>query len=538
MIWELKIRECIVGTKQQKGIDFPESYWATVEPTTVRLQLSITSALRYTAAIIDVKNAFQTSVVTEEYREFVTTPPTYTEWLEKTEGIVIDNPSKAKLIRQMLNGCQGTKSASNVFGKNLCKSLKRYGFKRCITDHGFYVFQFDDGTYLYLSCSTDDLLVSFATYNHFQNFVDFLREYFTLTVQTGPVLKFIQMRIIQSEQGISLDQAEYVYEAVHDYFNDDNLEKIKTVSTPLRSDNEYERELYDIPLMNDSEFEQACVKHRGTFRHHTGKLLYAGVMTRFDIAFAVQRMAEFNVRPNAPAWEGIHRIMRYLAGDVLRPLFFPAKDLDGTSRLIATLTPSKEDSLDISNSVNLFTDAEYARCISTRHTYICSVITLLGVAIHHKVKKCNTIFTNTTDAEVKAAYDGTKRLKPIVSILEQMGFRLSKPTPIHIDNAATVAIIAAERMTPRCRHLDIPIAFLHQSKENDEIVEKQVSTHMQLADIGTKQTVPVVFKRAKYWLCGHHFYPREGTNHYDWLGMQHYEKGYIHIRDSTDLPNA
>ena len=93
-------------------------------------------------------------------------------------------------------------------------------------------------------------------------------------------------------------------------------------------------------------------------------------------------------------------------------------------------------------------------------------------------------------------------------------------------------------MTPRCRHLDVPIAFLHESKESKIIEEKQVSTHLQLADMGTKQSVPYIFKRNKYWLCGHRFYPASNTKHFMWLGMSFYEKGYIYIRDNTTLPNA
>ena len=145
-------------------------------------------------------------------------------------------------------------------------------------------------------------------------------------------------------------------------------------------------------------------------------------MTRFDIAFPIQRLSEFSTRPNDPAWAGINRAMRYLAADTLRPLFYPAKPLDGTSTIVASLTPEKTEDLELSNIPQLFTDAEYGRDIATRHTYICSVVTILGVAVHYKVKKVQTILTNTTDAELKAAYDGVKRLKPIISILEQMVF--------------------------------------------------------------------------------------------------------------------
>lgn len=315
------------------------------------------------------------------------------------------------------------------------------------------------------------------------------------------------MRIIQTNDGISIDQAEYVYNLVHNYFASETLDHIKTVSTPLRSDNNYEHELYEAAPMDADEMKLAMVRHRGSYRHHIGGILYAAIMTRFDVAFAVQRLSEFCVSPNTPAWEGVHRIMRYFAGDVLRPLYYPRVDLDGSNTITAQLTPDHLVNLDISNTLNLFTDAEYVRDPATQHTYYCSVITFLGAAIHYKVKKARTVFTNTTDAEVYAAYDGVKRLKPISSILTEMGFIVSNPTVTHIDNQAAITIIAARRMTPRCQHLDIPIASLIEAAENGTIAEKKVQTHLQLADSGTKQSVPVVHRRHKYWVCGQRFYP-------------------------------
>lgn len=117
-----------------------------------------------------------------------------------------------------------------------------------------------------------------------------------------------------------------------------------------------------------------------------------------------------------------------------------------------------------------------------------------------------------------------------------MGLDTPEPTKLHCDNSATTSIIAAERMTPRSRHLDIPIAYLHQAKEKGIITESKVSTHLQLADMGTKQAVPLLFRRLRDWICGRRFYPNPDTEHYRLLGLQHFEKSYIHIHDNTPLP--
>jgi hypothetical protein len=63
---------------------------------------------------------------------------------------------------------------------------------------------------------------------------------------------------------------------------------------------------------------------------------------------------------------------------------------------------------------------------------------------------------------MKGTYSGVRRLIPLRRLLESMGFPCQQPTPVYVDNAAVSAIIDAKRMTPRCRHLDIPICYLHE----------------------------------------------------------------------------
>lgn len=61
-VYECKVRDCTVGTPQIKGIDFPESYCATIGGTTIKITLAVMDFIGNTLAI-DVKNALQTSIV-------------------------------------------------------------------------------------------------------------------------------------------------------------------------------------------------------------------------------------------------------------------------------------------------------------------------------------------------------------------------------------------------------------------------------------------------------------------------------------------
>ena len=75
-------------------------------------------------------------------------------------------------------------------------------------------------------------------------FRDFMEKHFKLTVQTGKILRFLGMRIIQTDQGISVDQAEYIYDLVFKHYGRE-IENLKIAPTPSRYDAKYEKDMYE-----------------------------------------------------------------------------------------------------------------------------------------------------------------------------------------------------------------------------------------------------------------------------------------------------
>ena len=83
-------------------------------------------------------------------------------------------------------------------------------------------------------------------------------------------------------------------------------------------------------------------------------------------------------------------------------------------------------------------------------------------------------------------------------------------------------------MTPRSRHIDIPIAFLHE-QHHKSFQDFLIKTDCMMADIGTKPLPPILHKRFKYWCTGQQFLPPKGHPHYDDLTMQYYEISFDKI---------
>ena len=90
--------------------------------------------------------------------------------------------------------------------------------------------------------STDDFLCSSTSESLFANLVKHLEQYVPVTVQDGHILKYLNLRIIQTDQGVSFDQTHHIKtNIVDEWFPASKIERIKSADTPYRTDSEYER---------------------------------------------------------------------------------------------------------------------------------------------------------------------------------------------------------------------------------------------------------------------------------------------------------
>jgi hypothetical protein len=159
----------------------------------------------------------------------------------------------------MLNANKGTKDAGNLWYSQFKSVIEKYGMKRSTVDHGYSIKQFNDGDFMYVLLATDDCFVAFLTYKHFEDFNIYLKSNFIFTIQTGKILKFLRMRIIQTNHGTSIDQAEYTYDLLTTYFGKD-VDRVKSVITPMRPENDLEQAFFNaLPLTQDELCEYAII---------------------------------------------------------------------------------------------------------------------------------------------------------------------------------------------------------------------------------------------------------------------------------------
>ena len=122
----------------------------------------------------------------------------------------------------------------------------------------------------------------------------------------------------------------------------------------------------------------------------------------------------------------------------------------------------------------------------TRRSVSGSAIFLAGAPITYKCKLQHTVALSSAESELYAACEAAKNTKYIRSVMQHLGFKLTSPTPIHEDNAATIAVSNNQRATKRLRHVDLRHFALLEWVKNGDIILKPIPTADNPADELTK----------------------------------------------------
>lgn len=93
---------------------------------------------------------------------------------------------------------------------------------------------------------------------------------------------------------------------------------------------------------------------------------------------------------------------------------------------------------------------------------------------------------SSTESELYTSHEAAKNARFICSMLNHLGHEISKPTPIHEDNIATIAVNNNESATKRLRHVDLRHFAIMQWVQNGDIVLKHTPTSDNLSHGLTK----------------------------------------------------
>ena len=138
-----------------------------------------------------------------------------------------------------MTGMQGEKDAGCGWYIQLKENLEKgYDKRTCPAEPTLFVKFYPNGSdFLLVSTSTDDFLCAFTKEYVFADFKNFMDSLVPVTVQTGTVLKYLNVKIVQTDFGISIDQIQHIKTTIIDrFFPPNRTEPLKSADTSYRTD--------------------------------------------------------------------------------------------------------------------------------------------------------------------------------------------------------------------------------------------------------------------------------------------------------------
>ena len=450
-IYKWKARLNLHGGKQEHGVNYWETYAATLAWPTIRFLLTQSIIMGWKTRQIDFTLAYpQAEAECQLYMEI-------------PKGFKVAGGNESHCLK-ILKNIYGQRQAGRVWSLHLKQGLQKCGFSQSnVNDCVFY-----NQTVIFMVYVDDAILLSPYS-SEINKSLQQLRQHFKLT-EEGEIADYLGLKVQKLPNGnISLSQPHLIASILKDINFSANT---KMKSTPAVSTQLLQRDLDGDPFNEHWDYQSVI-----------GKLNFLEKSSRPDIAFAVHQCARFTNNPKKTHAEAVKHIARYLIGTRDKGLI---------------LQPN------IKQSFLVWADADFVgnwsqdtamSDVATARSRSGYLITYSGCPISWASKMQTEIALSTTESEYISLSTALRETIPMMRLIEEVKLRFdcrnirSIPT-IHCtlfeDNLGALELANTPKMRPRTRHINVKYHHFREHVRKKLIGIQSVRTTEQLADIFTK----------------------------------------------------
>ncbi|CAL1358238.1 unnamed protein product [Linum trigynum] len=293
----------------------------------------------------------------------------------------------------------------------------------------------------------DDILIAGSYLGDIEQLKLFLSKEFKVK-DLGQMSYFLGLEVLRDHKGIFLSQRKYCLELV----TDTGYLEVKGCLSPIDCNVKLSATQGD-PLPDPS-----------VYRRLIGRLHYLTI-TRHDIIYAIQQLAQYQGAPCVEHLQAAHRVIRYL------------KQTPGQGLMLRS-----DSKLELSG----FCDADWASCPDSRRS-LTSYCTFLGTSlITWKTKKQTTVSRSSSEAEYRALAQVVCEVQWLRNLLLEMGVQVPLPIPLFCDNKSAMHIGENPVFHERTKHIEIDCRYTRERLKSGLIHLSHVRTDDQIVDIFTK----------------------------------------------------
>ena len=186
---------------------------------------------------------------------------------------------------------------------------------------------------------------------------------------------------------------------------------------------------------------------------------------RLDVQFACKEVCRWMAHPTLHSWKALKRICRYL---------------NRAPRLVYVFKRQSVDSVDV------YTDTDWAGCPKTRKSTSGGCVMLGGHAMKHWSSTQTSISLSSGEAEFAGVIRGAGQGLGYQALLNDLGVEL--PVRVWTDSSATTGICSRQGLG-KLRHLDTHTLWIQQAVRTGRIDLRKVAGERNPADLLTKHSI-------------------------------------------------